>query len=211
MFKKISSLVLLICILVSSFVGMNTVFAYDNPSDFGQLVFQVDKSEVALGGSITFTGKNPNQKDREIYVSFQTFDENGDPTYPNESWVEIKGHTSGTDGSFSIPFTIPKDFTPRIYGFELSFSDPVLGGICYKPDVQLTVTDTLKLDKTAAILGDTVTFTAYSSEPANANKAYEIYFLDKDGNTFTSDKLWSPDMNDYYSDNVYAYGTLDGS
>lgn len=69
----------------------------------------------------------------------------------------------------------------------------------------------LKLDKTAANLGDTVTFTVHSSEPANANKPYEIYFLDVDGNTFTSDKLWSPDNNAYYSDTVYAYGTLDGS
>ncbi|MHB8065317.1 MAG: DUF4430 domain-containing protein, partial [Ruminiclostridium sp.] len=68
----------------------------------------------------------------------------------------------------------------------------------------------IKLDKTEAKLGDTVTFTVYSPDSANANQLFEVYFLDKDGNTFTSDKLWSPDLNDYYSDFVYAYGTLDG-
>lgn len=47
MFKKISSLVLLLCILMSSFTGINSVFAYDNPSDF----------------KVNFTEINTNQKD----------------------------------------------------------------------------------------------------------------------------------------------------
>lgn len=139
MLKKISSLLLLLCILMSSFTGINSVFAYDNPSDFSQLVFQVDKSEVASGEEVTFKGTNPNQKDRDVYVSFQTFDEKGEPLYPDECWTEIVGHTSGTDGNFSIDFTIPNSFRTGTYGFEVTFIDPVQGGICYKPKVQLTV------------------------------------------------------------------------
>lgn len=69
----------------------------------------------------------------------------------------------------------------------------------------------LELDKTEANLGDKVTFSVYSSNSADVNQPFEIYFLDKNGDTFTSDKLWSPDLNDYYSDTVYAYGTLDGT
>lgn len=73
------------------------------------------------------------------------------------------------------------------------------------------VPETLNLDKYKAALGDTITFTVYSSESANANSIFEVYFLDKNGSTFSSDRLWSPELNDYYSDTVYAYGILDGS
>ncbi|PYG87392.1 prenyltransferase/squalene oxidase-like repeat protein [Ruminiclostridium sufflavum DSM 19573] len=67
----------------------------------------------------------------------------------------------------------------------------------------------LELDKTEAKLGDTVTFSLYSDNSSDSNRPFEIYFLDKTGNTFTSEKLWSPELDDYYSDTVYAYGTLD--
>ncbi len=164
---------------MSSFAGINPVFAYDNPSDFNQLVFHIDKSEVALGGSVTFTGKNPNQKDRDVYVSFQTFDINGDPTYPDECWTEIVGHTSAIDGSFSIPFTVPENFTPRTYGFELSFIDASLGGICYKTDAQLTVTTVATTDKNT--LQSAIT-------AANTNKVSVMVSVD--GSDVETAKKW---------------------
>lgn len=164
---------------MSSFAGMNSALAYKNPKDFSQLVFQVDKSEVPLGGSVTFTGTNPNQKDSDVYVSFQTFDENGDPTYPDECWAEIVGHTSATDGSFSIPFTIPDSFIPRTYGFELAFTGPGHGGICYIPDAQLIVTTATSIDKSS--LQSAIT-------SANSNKASVIVSLD--GSDVEAAKNW---------------------
>lgn len=124
--------------------------------------------------------------------------------------IKLLDQTYTTDANGQAVITAPAtagDYTLEISQNRLN-NYPLLVRTTQSIKV-VTVTKTLELDKAEANLGDMVTFTVYAPYPAGKSNSFEVYFLDKDGNTFQSDKLWSPDNNEYYSDTVYAYGNLD--
>lgn len=124
--------------------------------------------------------------------------------------INLLDQTYTTDANGQAVITAPAtagDYTLEISQDRLN-NYPLLVRTTQSIKV-VAVPKTLELDKAEVNLGDTVTFTVYAPYPAGKNNNFEVYFLDKDGNTFTSDKLWSPDLNEYYSDTVYAYGNLD--